>query len=387
MNILVISDNYPSRSFPNVGVFVYKFVQQLCKIDHRITVIAPYPIVPRKIRFSRSNYGEELAKVFRPLYFSLSTKQLGGFNTYTIAKEMQIRCIRYIIKRHNIDYDFIYCHFIKNALIAIAALEKYNKPVFAAVGEYKNIDLVQKWYSKAEYYRFLSKIQGFIAVSPFIASKLIDLNIPKEKIIIAPNGVDVEEFSPKDKIQLREKFRFPRNNFIISFIGRFTHDKGPNRILEAVGTYPELSYIFIGYGRQNLSNTNIIFKGKVPYYKVAELLACSDIFVLPTLHEGSNNAIIEAMASGLPIVSSDIPEIREQCNPDFSILVDPMDIDDLRNAILKIKNNEELRESMALNACKYAIKFDLYKRCKNVIQFIEKMIDKCSKNETNYQCR
>src|SRR5690606_40325536 len=76
-------------------------------------------------------------------------------------------------------------------------------------------------------------------------------------------------------------------------------------------------------------------------------MALADVFVLPTLHEGSSNVIIEAMASGLPIVSSDIPEIRVQCNDNYSILVNPNSVDEIAEALNKVLRNDDLRMRMS----------------------------------------
>jgi glycosyltransferase involved in cell wall biosynthesis len=84
-----------------------------------------------------------------------------------------------------------------------------------------------------------------------------------------------------------------------------------------------------------------LFKGGVTHQEVPELLSAVDIFVLPTLNEGSCNAIFEALACGLPVVSSDIPAIKEQLNEKNSILCDPKNIDEIKNSILTLFRNEE----------------------------------------------
>ena len=54
MKILIISDNYPSEQHPTNGVFVYNLVQQFAKLGHEVIVIAPFQLVPRKIKFKNS---------------------------------------------------------------------------------------------------------------------------------------------------------------------------------------------------------------------------------------------------------------------------------------------------------------------------------------------
>ena len=101
-----------------------------------------------------------------------------------------------------------------------------------------------------------------------------------------------------------------------------------------------------------------------------KLITNSDVFVLPTLHEGSSNVIVEAMASGLPIVSSDIPEIQVQCDSSFCFLIDPHDVNQITEVLRKVTENDELRKKMSENAFLKSKAFDLTLRAATLLQFI-----------------
>lgn len=371
MKILVISDNYPSEKHPTNGVFVYNLVQQFVKLGHDVHVIAPVQVVPRKIKRKKQEYGEELATVYRPLFTSLSTKQLGSFNTYYIARKIQVESIKKIVKKHKIDFDVVYCHFIKNALLGVEALSKYNKPFIAAVGENRNIQKVQKWYSQGTYQKFFKKINGFVAVSDIVKEKLLAMDVEKSRIAVEPNGVDFSVyFKHENKHELREKYNLPKDRLLVMFLGHFIENKGPLRLVKAVEGISNVGLILVGEGSQNPESNQIVFKQKVPRYMVPELLSAADIFALPTQHEGSSNAIVEAMACGLPIVSSDIPEIRVQCTPEFSILTNPDNVDEIKNGIQKIASDENLRREMSEKAIKHSKRFDVTARAQRIIDFI-----------------
>lgn len=372
MKILFISDPYPSKHYPNNGVFVYAFVQQLVKDGHDVTVISPKKITFRTLFGKGKNYGSELATVYRPSIITASAQKIGFFNTYSITHIQKRKTISTIVKKNKVSFDVVYCHFISSALYAIEALYHYSKPIFVAVGENKNIEVVKNWYKEKKYFDLIDRVAGFIAVSTIIQRKLINtLGIKKEKILIACNGTNLSIFYPQPKIELRRKYKFPLESCIVIFIGRFIHSKGPLRLVKALEGVKDVKMIFVGEGSQMPVHSNVIFRQKVCREEIPKLLNCADIFVLPTLHEGSNNAIVEAMACGLPIISSDIPEIREQCNSDFSILVNPLDIDKISNAIHHLMNHPEQVTSMGINARKHAAKFDITSRSKNVVKFIE----------------
>lgn len=377
MKILVISDNYPSRKNPTNGIFLYNLVQRLCKMNHEVTVISPFQLVPRKV-FSKSvNYGDELATVYRPLYTSLSAKNIGNFNTYWIARKLQVLGIRKTIAKYNIQYDVVYSHFVKNALLTLEAIPNIKVPVIAAVGENRNLDLVKSWYPNSMYNNYFSKIDGFVAVSQIVKDKLLSRGAEEERIIIAPNGVDPDVYYKKEnKTELRKKYNIPNDKVIITFVGHFIPDKGPHKILEAVEDIDNISIVLIGNGSLVLESDKIVHKGRVERNLVPEYLSLSDIFVLPTMHEGSSNAIVEAMSCGLPIISSDIPEVRVQCKDGKnSILVDPNNVSELEDAIRRLVSDKELRMKMGNESLVEVKKFMLPDRARKITDFISSFIN------------
>jgi len=371
MKILVISNNYPTEKMPYHGTFVYQLIQQFAKLGHEVTVIRPTYLIPKKIMLKKESYGEELATVYRPKYLSTSAKSIFGYNTYHLGERFQMNAVKKTVEKNNIEFDVVYAHFFTNAFIAIGALASYNKPIFAAIGEYLHIDVRRAFYKPEFYNRTISKISGFVAVSPQIQEKLVSLGIPENKITIRPNAVDFNVFYRRDQTEMRKKHKLPLDKKLVIFVGRFVADKGPKKLLEAAEKIDNIGLVFVGSGDQNLQGNAIVFKDKVAAEMVPELLSASDVFALPTLHEGSCNAIVEAMACGLPIVSSDIPEIRVQCNTSFSILVDPLDVDAIHMALNEIVGNQEKLKAMSEKALEHSKQFDIRERAINILQFLK----------------
>ncbi|PKA96794.1 glycosyltransferase involved in cell wall biosynthesis [Flavobacteriaceae bacterium MAR_2009_75] len=372
MRILIISNNYPSEEAPTYGVFVYNLVQQFVKLGHEITVIAPRTIWKKPLigQRAKQNYGEELATIYRPYVVSASNKQIFNFNTHLIGEKFMVKAVRETVKKENLQFDVVYGHFLVNGIIAVKALSYLGKPIFVAEGELKNINLRKTYYKDSDYQNLISKIEGFIAVSPQIKDNLIEVGVNSDKITISPNAVDFNQFFKRDKVEMRMKHKLPLDKKLVIFVGRFVHDKGPSRVLKAVENIDNTEIIFIGGGSDELISDKIVFKDKVPTNEVHEYLSAADIFVLPTLHEGSCNAIVEAMACGLPIISSDIPEIRFQCEPEFSILVNPLSVEAIHEALNNTLFNDEKLMEMGVNALKYSKKFDITQRAKNIINFM-----------------
>lgn len=371
MKLLVISSNYPSPQAPQVGTFVYKLMQEFVQLGTDITVIAPKKL--SIIKKEQQHYGQELAKVYRPQKLTFSNKKIGPFNTYHLTNYFQARAIKKTVNNLNEDFSGVYCHFISSGLHYYQAFPKSKLPLFVAVGEYHNIDVIRKHYSKKYYGEFLNKVKGFIAVSPLVQEKLISLGVPATKILIAPNGTDLSKFKPRNKLELRKKYRLPLDKKIVLFVGRLLENKGPLRVEEALNQVSDDTVaVFIGKGPQQPTHSKIVFSGTVEHHTVAEYMSLADVFVLPTLHEGSSNVIIEAMASGLPIVSSDIPEIRVQCNPDYAVLVNPKVTNEIAAALNQLLNDDTLRGQMSQAALEASKQFDITQRAQRILAFIKR---------------
>lgn len=373
MKILVIANNYPSNTLPTYGVFVYNIVQQFAKLGHEVTVIANRSIWKKSAGGpeKETNLDKDLATVYYPKTISASNKQIFSFNTHLIGEKFAVRAIKKVVNKNKLEFDVVYAHFLVCGFFAAKALFNFGKPIFVAEGELKNINLRKTYYKPNVYSSLLSKIVGFIAVSPQIKDNLIEVGVSPGKIIIQPNAVDSKHFYKRDKIEMRKKHGLPLDKKLVIFVGRFVEDKGPLRVLKAIEKMENVSIIYIGGGSQNLESDKIVFKDKVTIDLVPELLSAADVFALPTLHEGSCNAIIEAMACGLPIVSSDIPEIRFQCESSSSILVDPMNVVAIEKAIYQVISNENKQKEMSKAALEYSKQFEITKRAESILEFLK----------------
>jgi len=373
MKILVVSNIYPSFKYPGSGVFVYNLIQQFPKLGHEVTVISSENILSIGAKKGKS-YGVENCTVYRPFSFSASNKQIGSFNTYRITELAQIKGVQRTVKRHNLEFDFVYAHFIMNGFIAVNALKKYKKPVFVAIGE-SDLPLLTKMYPKDYFEQSIKQIRGFIAVSNKLKKQLIGYGIPENKIFLKPNAVDFTKFYQRDKAEMRKKYKLPMDLKLVAFVGRFMDHKGSLRVLEAVQNLDNVGALFMGKGPQEPMGSSVVFNESVPSYKIPELLSAADIFVLPTQREGSCNAIAEAIACGLPVVSSNIPEVMDQCNPSFSILVDPLDVKAIESAIESILCDEERSAEMSKNALEHSKNFEIGERALSILNFIQAKLE------------
>jgi len=165
----------------------------------------------------------------------------------------------------------------------------------------------------------------------------------RQNIIIIPNIVDDYFRNGKQKI-IREKVHQ------VCFTGHIKKTKGIQEILNVSSYFPEINFLLAGpiYEKVNKIQmpTNVKLLGPLEKPKVKQLLSESDIFLFPTHTEGFSNSLLEAMAMGLPIITS-----KAGANPDMiedkgGVLVNHQSLDDIKNAI-KLLMNSGLRKEMS----------------------------------------
>ena len=138
---------------------------------------------------------------------------------------------------------------------------------------------------------------------------------------------------------------------------------------------PQIKSIFIGgseFGSSEQPNCEgILYKGRLPHEKIPIYLSASDVFVLPSLAEGCSNVIVEAMACGLPIISSDLPFNYDILDKNNSFLINPKDVKAIAYHINLLKNDKKLCARMGENALLSASSLTLSNRASKIIEYIK----------------
>ena len=263
----------------------------------------------------------------------------------------------------------------------------------AIIKSYKFMKLRFKW---------ISQIDAFISISSPMSDNYRKTNLPSEKLYQIPNGVDTKVFSPdlskSEKREIRKKMNMPVDGRIVVFVGAIIERKGVDLLIDAwidvnkkiensllilIGpdTYDGIDgdiELFRRFGDEmkkivNEKQLRIRFIGKSD--KVSLLLKASDLLVLPSRSEGFGNVIIEAMATGLPVIISEMDGIAYD-------LIEPgqqgfvvRDVKELADRIICLLKNDEELIRMGRNSRERALeKFDLVNICDNYISLYEKLI-------------
>jgi glycosyltransferase involved in cell wall biosynthesis len=189
--------------------------------------------------------------------------------------------------------------------------------------------------------------------------------IDTSKIVVIPNGIDLVEFNNNNgKIALE-------GDPAILNVGLVSYVKGFDILIRAVALLrpelPKLKVHFVGYVTEEFINLakeegvedSLVFHGEVEHSIMDKYFSSADIFVIASRTEGFPLALIEAMASGIPVVASNIGSLREIISDGTDgILFQSEDSVALSNAILQLYRNPILRKMLSDNGLKTSRKYD-----------------------------
>ncbi len=386
MKILLASNSYPTPEYP-LQAFIGVLCRELVRQGHEVTVIAPCMVLHclrHRISIDKKHYYDEFeflgekkkVEVYRPRIIAPGTGNYKKIVSWICQKRMSAVALK--MKR---EFDVVYAHFWSSAINLKDYVQKTNSPLIVACGEDKmNLTYLR---SKNNIATINCLTSGVICVSSKNKDESIKAGLTNdEKCIILPNAVDSGEFYKLDKWTMRRELGFPLNAFIVVFLGRFNERKGIRRVSEAIRRCNDdtIKVIYIGNGssseKKSIEGPEVIFAGTLVHSDVVRYLNAADVFVLPTLAEGCSNAIVEAMACGLPIISSNLPFNNDILNETNAILIDPMDIEQIEKSLKILKQDDMFRKKLAEGALLSARELTIEKRVSKIIKFIEYRINK-----------
>ena len=260
------------------------------------------------------------------------------------------------------DFDIIHVHNEHSFVTLVTCLINifFRKPiVLSCHGQlrFNNYlkDLFEMIYSRTVGKFILNSAVKIAALSDSDKKYLVSIGVDPGKIAIVPNAIDHEYL---DIVSQNNDIRKDHDEKILLYVGVLIKRKGVDYLIRSLPEIKRNNRIFciiVGKGDygENLKTLakkldlmdNISFKGSVKTEELYYYYSMSDIFILPSVSEGLPTTILEAMYFGLPVITTDIPGIRDHFS-DSAILVPPKNEKVLANAINRLLNDDSLRESL-----------------------------------------
>jgi glycosyltransferase involved in cell wall biosynthesis len=338
MKIIILVLHFPPKWLAGTELASYSIAKYLGKRDNNVNVI--------------TSYDEGLP----------NHQYKDGFHIFRISRS-DIRIFGYLIfwikifwNIKKIQPDIVHVQGLYMAVPAFLAKKIFKIPyIISGQGS----DVYLSWSFK----RIISKLglnnsKVSLALTEHMKKEM--KNISTNRVIVIPNGIDISNYN-LDKFKSRKKLGINQNQKIITFIGRLEPVKGVKYLIEAINTLKDtelnLKLLIVGYGEDNQKlrllvknlelEDHVIFTGKISNERIPDYLAASDIFVLPSLSEGFPVVLLEAMASGLPIITTNVrglSEIIEDGTNGF--LVHPKNSNEIVDRITLILNNKKIVNMM-----------------------------------------
>lgn len=380
MHILISAKSYPSKK-NQLTAFVAVLAEEMVRQGVEVTILTTQSLTtcwrykiplcwPKSKVMVDTHEGTREMTILRPFTITLGQGRFGKLSQLIdrFTKDMVARMLK-------CKPDLIYSHFWIAADQIIDYAIRNDIPTFVASGE-DEID-IENYIGPQRIARLRKHTRGVICVSTKNRTESIMHQLTDDsKCIVLPNAVNEKLFCHAGKKEARKALGYSQDDFIVAYCGRFNKRKGCRRVSEAITLLnnPSIKSIFIGVPAgadvEEPSCEGILFKGALPHEDIPIYLNASDVFVLPTLAEGCSNAIVEAMACGLPVISSDLPFNTDILDDKNAILVDPMNVKQIAEGINELLINPELRQQMSIATLAIMKELTIENRVRAILQFI-----------------
>jgi len=254
----------------------------------------------------------------------------------------------------------------------------------------KNLVLELHTFPNSKFFLYrhvFKKVKKIIVINNKLKGLAVGLGIKPKKILVAPDGVDLKQFKIKEsQVECRQKLDLPADKKLAVYAGHLYRWKGVYTLAEASRFLSDdFRIIFVGgigkdkdkfeeFIKQEKFD-KIVIIGHQPPELIPFYLKAADVLVLPNSAREKISRLytsplkmFEYMASGMPIIASNLSSLKEVLNRSNSLLFQPDNPKDLAEKILTALGNRQISQQALIDVQKYAWQ----KRAKNILEFIQK---------------
>ncbi len=379
MKICCITTSFPAYKDDVQSPFIYVLAKNLVKQGVDLTVVCPY--------YKKSKDKNEILdgiKVKRFAYFPRSIQTLtekGGIsdfkkNIWSLVQLPFFMCGMFLkAYKEAKNSQVIHCQWALSGVVGVFVKLVRKKPLIISLrGE--DVKALNNRWMRMILKKVIKRADYVTANNEFHINKVLPF---AKNVRVIRNGIDTVAFRPRPKKELRKKLQLENNKKIVLFVGWLVERKGIQYLIEAIPAvvkeYTGVVFLLIGDGplRESLEkkaaekkiSQYVQFLGKKTQSEVAEYMAAADIFALPSLYEGMPNVVMEAFASGLTAVATDVCGTSEVVeHKKNGLLIRSENPKELAEGIALLLKNEDLRKKYSREALATIKKLRLtWERC------------------------
>ena len=368
--LVVFSTLFPNSEQPAAGLFIRERMFRVGK-HLPLVVVAPQPWFPFQglIRLWRPHFRPPLPNkeiqqgipVYHPKFISIPGlfKSLDGvllaLSVYPFMKRL----------RREFEYDVIDSHFGYPDGFAATRLGNWLKLPITITMRGTEVRHAQDVRLGPLLKKALSAATRIFTVADSLRQIALGLGVEQDKVTVMANGVDIEKFTPVDKLQSRAELGLPEDAKVMITVGGLVERKGFHRVLEVMPAllkqFPNLYYLIVGGAsaegdwserlktmvKEMKLDDRVRFLGVMPADKLKGPLSAADLFVLSTRNEGWANVLLEAMGCGVPVVATDVGGNKEVvAKPEVGEIVPFDDSEALKQALILSLNKQWSAEAI-----------------------------------------
>lgn len=331
---------------------------KIVRLNFRKVPVPKSPKMPRYLRFA-----------------------LNELNTVLFA----LKVSRYLTKNSQ-NIDVIHLHATSVGLVLSLLNRKLRGKMFytSHLGQWvlrgtRRLSILERIHVFLDSY-LIRQVAKVVALNDLAKESFITIGrVNPQKVVVVYNGVDTEFFKPTLGVEETRKKYDLEGKFTVLFVGHLSKIKGVEYLVKAADIIinefgnKDTLFMLVGrltfgtlekpidmkemhsYIRRHQLESNIIFTGALPLEEVRRLYVASDIFVLPSLAEGDPLVVVEAMASGKPVIGTKVGGIPHKVRDGWNgFLIDPADERQLANKIKYLIDHPEERKKIGANSRRYA---------------------------------
>ena len=344
VDLVVFSSLFPSRVRPGAGLFIRERMFRVAR-TRPLVVVSPQPWFPGQgvLRLLRPDYRPQAPAVetqqgitvYHPRFLALP-----GVMRRWDGVSMALASVLLMRRLQRAGAKLIDAHFAYPDGEAATRLGRWLGLPVTVTLRGTEVRHARDPILRPRLSRALRAAARVFSVSASLASLARELGAAAERVEVVGNGVDIARFAPVDRAAARARLELPDDARVLVSVGALVERKGMHRVIDAMPTllarHPTLHYLIVGAGgpegdmraeldaqvaRLDLAE-RVHFAGELPPDLIKWALSAADVFVLATRNEGWANVFLEAMACGLPVVTTDVGGNAEVvCRPELGSIV------------------------------------------------------------------
>ena len=363
LKVLVLTNQFPTPRQATRGVFNLRRFQALSEFcDVRVVVPVPF-----RTRFGRP---AEFFRMPAGRYGRIRVTYPTNWTVPRMLIPLHARDVFLSIQSHvqhirrKFPFDAIVGAFAyPDAVVAARFAREFDCPFVALVMGSDINDLAQRPLLRPHIGAALRDADAVIAVSHALKARVVELGVRADRVLVQHNSVSGKDFMIRDRVAARKELGIDPHRQLACFVGNLVFEKGPDILIEALARMGRLMkplhVAMIGDGalrpaleqraRELGLSDAVTFVGACIPERVALWIAASDVLCLPSRREGCPNVVLEALASGRPVVACAVGGVPELLSSKNGVVAIPDNAEAfasaLESALQRTWNELDLRRS------------------------------------------